>query len=389
MFGISEEEFVFLKLNENQRILKENIDKDSKMLALKGINGTICRQINALQKCKNKLPHFYKALCVIPPISIEQASSIYTTNTKEHSGNRALDLTCGLGGDSTHFSKTFSKVISIERETLLSEIAKYNFEKLNISNIELINDDAQNFLENYCGEKFDMIYCDPARRDEKRRTFLLEDCSPNIIEILPLIEKHTSKLVVKLSPLFDCNELEKIFSNYNITITVVSYDNECKEVLAELNFDKETQITRKCCVIKKDGTYKSYIFPTTFLTNDIDENSYNKYLYIADVTFKKFKNTEELIAKYYPKIKAKISNNVIISDDLIENFAGRSYEIIDILEQKQKALKKYFKANNIKSATIIKEGTTKSIEEIRKSFGLRDGAQATLVITAKQIFVVK
>lgn len=387
MFGISKDEFLFLTEPAQRELIKANLGADPSVLALKGFNTTLCRQIKALEKCKEKLPHFYNALCVIPPTSIEQASSIYTTNIKEYSGNAILDLTCGLGGDTTHFAKHFKQVTSIERDPLLAKIAEYNFNNLNISNIEVKNQDASAFLKEHNGTRFDIIYCDPARRDETRRTFLLEECSPDIISLLDDIKRHTDLFVVKLSPLFDIDEIFKIFSNYGVTVEVVSYNGECKEVIAEIAFGERYQkITNT--IIDKDGSFKKYNFKYKEDAILKSPPSQKRYIYIADVSFKKCRNTKQLICSY-DNINATVEENVVFTDNQIDSFPGRGYKIVEVFDYKPKALKKIFKERAINGATIIKGNTTKALSEIRKALSLKDNNDATIVADRDSIYLVE
>ena len=69
-------------------------------------------------------------------------------------------------------------------------------------------------------EKFDLIYLDPARRDNhNRKVFLLEDLSPNIIEIQEQLSDISTEILIKLSPLIDIQHLVsslKIFIKYGL-----------------------------------------------------------------------------------------------------------------------------------------------------------------------------
>ncbi|MEO0472724.1 MAG: RsmD family RNA methyltransferase, partial [Bacteroidota bacterium] len=77
----------------------------------------------------------------------------------------ALDLTCGLGVDSLYLSQNFESVTSIEANPVLADIATHNFGLLNRSNIQVIHDTAETFLQNRIGPIFDLIYIDPSRRN--------------------------------------------------------------------------------------------------------------------------------------------------------------------------------------------------------------------------------
>ena len=107
MFGINREDFELIK--ENHNLISRNLECEPSQLALKGMKPAICTAIKILQKCRTKLPEYYNALCIIPPVSYEQSSSSRTSNTKEYKGSTLLDLTCGLGADTLLFSKRFDQ----------------------------------------------------------------------------------------------------------------------------------------------------------------------------------------------------------------------------------------------------------------------------------------
>ncbi|MCD8185110.1 MAG: RsmD family RNA methyltransferase [Rikenellaceae bacterium] len=96
-----------------------------------------------------------------------------------------IDLTCGLGVDAFHFSRSFDRVIAVERDEVLARVARHNFELLKAHNITVENSSAEAFLSAYTGPTADLMYLDPARRSANERVFLLEECSPNILELLP------------------------------------------------------------------------------------------------------------------------------------------------------------------------------------------------------------
>jgi 16S rRNA G966 N2-methylase RsmD len=176
---------------------------------------TILAQINGIQKAKKKLPEFYNTPNIVYPskLSMEQCSSektgLFKSNLFRHSGfdpeSSLIDLTGGFGIDSFYFSKTVKKVIHIEQNTELSNIAKTNFKLLKANNIKLINSTAEEFIKNTT-EKADIIYIDPSRRNENLRVFKLDECVPNIIELAPEIFKITEKILVKTAPLLDIKQ---------------------------------------------------------------------------------------------------------------------------------------------------------------------------------------
>ena len=378
MFGINSEDIT--KITSGKKFITEHLDSDPSALALKGAEACLCTQIKMLQKCKSKLPHYYNAVCIIPPLSYEQSSSYQTAYAKEYSGRRLLDLTCGLGVDSERFSKNFDEVIAIERDPLLAEIAVRNFASLGADNVHVINADCAVFLSEYDGEPFDIVYCDPARRNENKRTFLLSDCSPDIISLLDDIKRISQRLVIKMSPLFDVEEALRLFPE--CSVEVVSLNGECKEVLADIDFAKKKESSVICTVVNTDGKYTKYVFPVN-QTEPVEKRDIidPQFLYIADVAFKKSKMPARLMAGYFPEYDYEIHGTVVLGDILINDFPGRKYSIKERFDYKPKDIKKYLRENEITSATVVKENFSMKPEEVRKSLGLKDGSGA-LIITA-------
>lgn len=172
---------------------------------------------------------YYEARCILPPLAFEQASSEACAARKSCSGERVLDLTCGLGVDALYLSKRFREVITLERDATLAAVAGENFRRLGATNIRVINSSAEAFLAS-TRDHFDWIYADPDRRSaEGRKLVRLEDCSPDIPKLLPELRRIAPNLCVKNSPLFDVGETFRLFGPCRTE--VVSLHDECKEVV--------------------------------------------------------------------------------------------------------------------------------------------------------------
>jgi 16S rRNA G966 N2-methylase RsmD len=77
----------------------------------------------------------------------------------------------------------------VEQNTELLEIVEHNWNVL--GRARFINQTGRFLDENQ--ENFDVIYLDPARRDQnKNKVFLLEDLSPNILEIQEKLRQFQS-----------------------------------------------------------------------------------------------------------------------------------------------------------------------------------------------------
>ena len=104
-----------------------NLERDPNAIALdKRLPhaALVATQVKYLQRARRKLPTYFAARAIIPSLAFEQASSEAAAACKTWSGNRCIDLTCGLGVDTLALSKAFGEVISIERDAVVAEIAK-------------------------------------------------------------------------------------------------------------------------------------------------------------------------------------------------------------------------------------------------------------------------
>ena len=216
-----------------------NDDPTKVALSLRENGPLVATQIKYLQRARIKLPAYYAAQCILPPLSFEQASSEESASLKHYTGHTCLDLTCGLGVDVFHFSKCFDQVVTVEQSAELCEIARINFERLQARNIRIITNTAEQYVAdlNSGAESIgpiDLIYIDPARRDSQgKKVWLLEDCSPNVTKLLPSLLQLSPLVVIKASPLFDIDEAFRLFGE-KCSVEIISVRGECKEVLIEI-----------------------------------------------------------------------------------------------------------------------------------------------------------
>ena len=154
---------------------------------------------------------------------------------------RLADLTGGLGVDSWAFAQVFGEVLYNEMRPELSHAAQYNFGQLGVKNItvrslELKPGGLADILD---GFEPDILFLDPARRSsDGRKVFRLEDCQPNVLQLLPELFETCPRLLLKLSPMADislvCKQLRQVKA-----VHVVAAEGECKELLLLLERDYE------------------------------------------------------------------------------------------------------------------------------------------------------
>lgn len=187
---------------------------------------------------KEKLPHWAGAASLEFPskLSLEQCSGSDAALHKAGLvSGRVADLTGGLGADSWAFAKNGCTVDYFEMKPELAAAAQRNFEELGVSERITVHCSRTDAASVSALGNYDCIYLDPARRDSAgKKVFLLEDCSPNVLELIPLLWEHCSRIMVKLSPMADISMLARRLGDGLREIQIVSLRGEVKELLCLL-----------------------------------------------------------------------------------------------------------------------------------------------------------
>ena len=227
--------------DEIQQYINANLNSDLHSLLLKKSPfpevsmQELVQQIKGKKVAEKKFSFLNQSDIIFPPnLNLEQASSQNTAEFKTQffKGEKFIDLTCGFGIDAYFLSQNFKEITLVEQNEQLLEVVKHNWKVLG-RNANFINQKLEDFL-NENNQKFDLIYLDPARRDnQNRKVFLLEDLSPNLIEIQEQLSVFSDEILIKLSPLIDLQHLVSSLKNV-AKIWIIAVKNEVKEVLIYL-----------------------------------------------------------------------------------------------------------------------------------------------------------
>lgn len=189
---------------------------------------------------------------------------------------RIADLTGGLGVDSWALSEVAEEVLYNEMNPALAAAARHNFKALGVTNIFIKNSEAtSDSLKDIFGDfRPDVIFLDPARRDSAgKKVFLLEDCSPDVLKILPELFGISRFVLLKLSPMADITmaveRLDRTYEEYLEKasgkgwngqwvreVHVVASGGECKELLILLDGEWSEGYSLTCREDGKTLTFK-------------------------------------------------------------------------------------------------------------------------------------
>lgn len=376
-------------LNFNlENFIVNHINDDKTKLTIK-IKSNLTNTFNAnllietisnYKKALYKLPTLASNYCWLPTKSYEQASSELTAfyKSKLVKGNCILDLCGGLGVDDIAFAGQFEKVISLDADEELNEIVKWNFKKLNINNIERISIFAEEYIKSN-NIVFDLVYMDADRRPGGiLKTFKLEDCTPNIIQILPAVKQFTNKLLIKLSPLVDINYCKTVLQNI-VEIHVVAVKNEVKEILLFLNFDINTEPKIKAINIVNKDCIQQFEY---IKINNLEIANLVESVYFFEPNASIIK--ANLSANYAERLGLKMlaeNSHFFVGYSVPKNFMGRTFKISHSSVFSKSFLTNYLKENKITKANISRRNFPINEAEIAKQFKIKDGGDDYLFFT--------
>lgn len=359
-----------LKQNINSLALKKNPFPDYEW-------SWILNQIQAKQKAEKKLPTWFANEDVIFPstLSVEQTSSETLAKFKSQliSGENLIDLTGGFGVDDFYFAKRFTKVIHCEFQEDLSAIVEHNFKVLNADTIETVFGDSISYLEK-SSEKFDWIYIDPARRDDKKsKVFLLKDCTPNVVELQEFLFEKSHSILIKVAPLLDISSILNELSNVK-SIYAIGLNNEVKELLIVQQKSFIDQPELIAVNISNNGT----IHQNTFSLNDSIDSQLStplNYLYEPFSSYLKT-GTYNQVAQIFNISKLHKHSHLYTSEELID-FPGRLFKIEQVIPYNKKDIK--FLENT--KANVTTRNFPLKVEEIRKKHKIKDGGEMYVFFT--------
>lgn len=248
-----------------QRIFNEYVGTVASMV------GAPCRTTGSAAKGTESVPDKNSPTTRNQSVTEPAEVTIGTRKT-----GRIADLTGGLGVDSWAFSEVAEEVLYNEMNPALAAAARHNFKALGVTNIFIKNSEAtSDSLKDIFGDfRPDVIFLDPARRDSAgKKVFLLEDCSPDVLKILPELFGISRFVLLKLSPMADITmaveRLDRTYEEYLEKasgkgwngqwvreVHVVASGGECKELLILLDGEWNEGYSLTCREDGKTLTFK-------------------------------------------------------------------------------------------------------------------------------------
>lgn len=364
--------------------IRQHATDDVRKLALQGTkDGAVdlsmaLQQIAGRQTALKKLPSWAAVERVLypPHLNMEQCSSEQTARYKARlagSGDTYVDLTGGLGVDFYWMSQGFKQRYYVERNAELCELVEHNFRTLG-HNCSVCCSDTATYLPTV--PHADVVFLDPARRNEHGgRTYDIKDCTPNILELLPLLMEKADKVILKLSPMLDWRKAVDDLQ-YVREVHIVSVDNECKELLLVLE-QAERPLRLVCVNNNQIFGVSSHSSP---LTSHPSPLTPEQFLYEPNASIMKAGCFAALMQQY-PIRQVSANSHLFLSSVEIEDFPGRSFQICAISSTNKQSLKTSLAG--IDRANISVRNFPMSVEQLRKKLHLKDGGDTYIFATTE------
>ncbi|WP_336731372.1 THUMP-like domain-containing protein [Chryseobacterium sp. VD8] len=362
---------------EIQQFINANLNADLHSLLLKKSPfpeitiQEIVQQIKGKQVAQKKFPFLLKEGIIFPPqLNLEQSSSEKTALYKSRilKGKKFIDLTSGFGIDAYYLSESFEEITLVEQNAELLAIVEHNWNILG-RKAKFTNQNLEDFL-NENKETYDVIYLDPARRDHnKNKVFLLEDLSPDIIDIQEKLLSVSNKVIIKLSPLIDLKYLASVLPNL-FRIDIIALKNDVKEVVVFLSNQNSDKIICHSVNLESEESMFTFTFGDEE-TTVAEFGEPEKYIYIPNNSVLKA-GVFNVISEKFRLKKLHPNTHLYTLNQKITDFPGRILEM-EVIDAKQIVKKSQF--------NIISKNYPLKPEEIKKKYNLKDGGENYLIFT--------
>jgi hypothetical protein len=381
-----------------QALIALHQDADPARLALRlsgqGIPaGAIASQLKYRARAKTKLPTWLAAGCVWEGKAFEQCTSEAVAALKPlGSGATALDLTCGLGVDTSALAGRYARVVALEPDPVRHRLAQHNLALLGHTNVSLSPLRAEDWLAAHPDASFDLVYLDPDRRDDAgHRHFRFSDTAPDVLALLPTLLRIAPRVLLKASPMLDLGAAFLELGAQVHSVTVMAADGECKELLFDIRRDATGTPQRAAAFLRHGQAYTftpATATPTLAPIPDAQGDlAACRYCYEADVSLYKAGLVREWFAATQAGLEGQLNHaeGYCFSHVAATGFPGRAYRILAVLPYKPDQLRKHFKALGIRQLNFTRRHFDLPLEQVRGQLRIPEGGTDYLLLTQLRI----
>ena len=300
------------------------------------------------------------------PDGLEQATRLSVAShraarLKAFGALTVMDLGCGIGGDLVAFARAGLVAAGVDVDPVRVAVATANLEALGLPGAVGVADALEVDII-----PFDVVFADPARRTGRGRTFSLDTWTPPWSFVESLLAGNAC---VKIAPGIPHEVIPA-----GVEAEWVSDHGEVKE--AALWGGRLATVARRATVIRDGGL--------ATITEEDDPGAdvvpLGRFLYEPDGAV--------IRAGLVTAVAAGVQGGLldrhiayITADSSFHTPFARSYEVLETLPHREKALRAALHERGIGKLTIKKRGVDVVPDNLRKRLALTGDNEATIVLT--------
>lgn len=296
------------------------------------------------------------------------------------------DLTGGLGVDSWAFSSAASRVLHNEMSAELSSAVRSNFAKLGLvnvafSSVEITPENIGGNLSMFFGGSLPgAVYMDPARRSATgSKVFRLQDCTPNVLGLLPEIFRHVELVLLKLSPMADIELLVRELNGSSDgrcrEVHVVASGGECKEILVAIDKSFTGDYTVTCVEEDFSMSFSPSEEKEAAVELASTEELEGKFLFEPGKSLTKA-GAFKLVCPRFGLRKFGVSTHLYLSDEPVPGIPGKWFNIERSLPFDKSSIKSL--GQEFPRCEVTARNLPVTSDELRRRLGAKSGGSAHL-----------
>lgn len=305
---------------------------------------------------------------------------------------RMADLTGGFGVDFTHLAPLFRRATYVERNDGLCRTAAHNFPLLGLDAAQVVCAEADAVVPTL--EGMDLVYLDPARRDGAgRKVLLVEDCTPDVSQLLPGLLRRSRAVLVKLSPMLDITRALRSLAAVPAEVHIVAVGGECKELLFAFGAGLAPDLppgSRAHRIVCRDDRF-------TFAFRSDEEEAatveyaagVDSYLFEPGAAVMKA-GAFRLVARRYGLAKLHPNTHLYTAGHAVDGFPGRQFRVKAVSSFGKRDVRGLLRAGD--RANLAVRNFPGTVAELRKRFRLKDGGTdywfATTLADGRHVIIV-
>lgn len=387
---MTDEELRQLMAPEVQAMLERHRDDDPAAFALR-LHArrdlpvrAMAEQLACRRKARRKLPSLVEQGLLFTTRSLAQASGERAARWRasQLSGRRLLDLTGGLGIDDLFLSERFEQVVSVERDPVLSTIARHNARACGRTNIEHHCADALELLASFPDGHFDWIYVDPDRREGGRRRIGLEASSPDVVAAHALMLRKARRVCIKASPMLEPAGLGGLLPSL-AGWTALSVEGQCKELLVVLEERGAAGGGPMRRAVSLGSSGEPFVLSGAEGVGRRVAEGVGRWLFEPDAAVIKAGLSEELAQLFGLEFVNRSVDYLTgeLPPGRADGFPGRVLEVVEALAFKPKRFKGFLKEHAITHASLQRRDFPLSSDELRRRYRLGESPEHFLFFT--------